>query len=180
MRELKVAIIIPPREFKDETVSRLGLMLSKKDIGNSVASITLKECTGYHGAVVKPDAELIELDPTQIDALVLADGPGVDTLKMYEYRPLLDLIKTFYERNKLIAGIGNGIKIVARANIIKDVKIASVNRENDQLVMLYRGLISENYLVLDKNILTLSNPEKIEEFVTRLSEGLKNVSAKPA
>lgn len=179
MRDLKVAIIIPPKEFKDETVSRLSLLLTKKDVGNSVASLTLKECLGYHGAVLKPDAELIELDPTQIDALIIADGPGVDSLKMYDYRPLLDLVKAFSDRKKMIAGIGNGIKVVARANIIKDTKIAGINREDDKLVQLYRGIISDNYLVLDKNILTLSNSEKIDEFVTCLIEGLQSSAAKP-
>jgi putative intracellular protease/amidase len=156
-------------------VSRLGLLLSKKDIGNAITSLNLKDCSGYHGAVVKPDAELIELDPTQIDALIIADGPGVDSLKLYDYRPLLDVVNAFHSQNKLVAGIGNGIKVLARANIIKETKIANVSREDEKLVRLYRGLVSDNTLVLDKKILTLSNPDRIEDFVSCLSSGLDAV-----
>lgn len=172
MEEVKVAIIIPPRNFKDETLSLLGLLLAKKDMGKVIASVNPKDCTGYHGAVVKPDATFSDLDSAHASAIILADGPGVDSFKLYDYRPLLDIVKRFHDAGKMVVGIGNGIKIAARANVLRDAKVASAGQEADDMVRLYRGVPAKGYLVLDKNVLTLSDPAKVDELVVRLSEAL--------
>ncbi len=172
MEEVKVAIIIPPMNFKDETLSTLVLLLAKKDITKVVASVNPKDCTGYHGAVVKPDATFKELDPARTSAIILADGPGVDAFKLYEYRPLLDVVKAFHDSNRMVVGIGNGIKIAAKANVLRERKVASTDKETENLVRLYRGVPVKGNLVLDKNSLTLSDSGKIEELVVRLSEVL--------
>jgi len=173
MEDIKVAIVIPPKNFRDETLSTLDLLLAKKDIKKEVSGFTSKDCVGFHGAVVKPDSKILSLDPVSTSALILADGPGVDSLKLYDYRPLLDIVKSFHDNKKVIVGIGNGIKIVARANIVRDTKIASNDKDVEKLVSLYRGLaVTNNYLVRDKSIITLSDPNKIDELVTLLSEEL--------
>jgi putative intracellular protease/amidase len=172
MDEVKVAIIIPPRNFRDETVSLLGLLLAKKDMAKVVASVNSKDCLGAHGAVVKPDATFAELDPVRMSAIILADGSGVDSFRLYEYRPLLDIVKAFHENNKLVVGIGNGIKIAAKANVLREAKVANTEKETESLVTLYRGVPAKANLVLDKNVLTLSDSSKIDELVMRLAEAL--------
>lgn len=172
MEEVSVAVIIPPRNFRDETVSMLDLLLSKKDIKKIVASVNQRDCTGFHGAVVKPDATFDGLDPVRISAIILADGPGVDSFKMYDYRPLLDLVKRFHDNKRMVVGIGNGIKVVARSNVLKGTKVASTESETENLVTLYHGVPAKGHLVLDKDVLTLSDPGKIDELVVCLSEAL--------
>jgi putative intracellular protease/amidase len=172
MEEVSVAIIIPPRNFRDETLSLLDLLLAKKDMKKVVASVNLRDCTGYHGASVKPDTTFNELDPARQSAIILADGPGVDSFKLYDYRPLLDIVKQFHDGGKMVVCIGNGIKIAARANILKETKVATINKEADDRVRLYRGVPTKEYLVLDKNVLTLSDPGKVDELVMRLSQAL--------
>jgi putative intracellular protease/amidase len=168
---MKVAILIAPRDFKDETLSSLQLMFGKNDIDSVVASFSLNDCFGVHGAVVKPKAEARELEPQTYDALVLVDGPGVDSLKLYDYRPLLDLVKAFHDANKIVVGIGNSVKTIARANVIKDTKIAkSDDREVAKTTQLYRGAASDDTLVLDKNILTLSDSDRMSELAKLLAE----------
>jgi len=175
MEEAKVAIIISPRNFRDETVSMLDLLLAKKDIKKVVASVNQKDCKGYHGAVVKPDATFNELDPVRMSAIILADGPGIDSFRMYDYRPLLDVVKLFHDNKRMVVGIGNGIKIVARSNVLRDTKVASTEKETENLVTLYHGVPTKGHLVLDKGVLTLSDPGKIDELVVRLSEALGTV-----
>ncbi|MCL5239221.1 MAG: DJ-1/PfpI family protein [Candidatus Marsarchaeota archaeon] len=165
---MRVAILIAPRDFKDETVSHLQLLLGKKDVETQIASLSLKPCTGYHGAVVKPQIEAQALEPNTFDAILVADGPGVDSLKLYDYRPLLDLLKAFHESKRKIAGIGNGIKVVARANIIKDAKIAKTDEETEKLVVLYRGKPAQDFVVADKNIVTATGVDNIADFVSSL------------
>ncbi len=167
---MQVAILIAPRDFKDETVSKLNLFFDKKDIGSRIASFSLRDCTGYHGAVVKPKIELRDIEPMSYDVLLLVDGPGVDSLKLYDQRPLLDLTKAFHESGKIVAGVGNGVKIIARANILKDTKVAQPDPETEKLVKLYRGVPVNDYLVFDNKILTLSDPDRIDELVGLLAE----------
>ncbi len=165
---MKVAIILAPRDFRDETVSQLGLFFSKKDVEAKLVSTTLKQCTGSHGAVAKPELEIDALNPLDFDAVLVADGSGVDSLKMFDHRPLLDLIKLFKDANKVVIGIGNGIKVVARANIIKDVKIADSDAETKKLVSLYRGKPVDERVVRDGNIITATGNEDIAELVSAM------------
>jgi len=167
---MKVAILVAAKDFRDETVSQLQLLFSKKDIDGVITGFTLKDCRGYHGAVVKPKAELREIEPMIYDVLLLADGPGVDSLKLYDNRPLLDLIKAFHDANKIVAGISNSVKIISRANIIKDTKIAKLDDvETAKVARLYRGTLTEESMVFDKNVLTLSNSENIGELANFLA-----------
>ena len=68
------------------------------------------------------------------------------------------------------------MKIIARANIISGVKIAAPkDEETSRLVILYHGTPSKEELEFDKNILTLSNNDKIINFSDLL---LKKLGAK--
>ncbi len=165
---MKVAVILAPRDFRDETLSQLKLYFSKKDVETKLASTTLGKCFGAHGAVAKSELEIDAMNPLDFDAVVVADGPGVDSLKMFDHRPLLDLIKLFKEANKAVVGIGNGIKVVARANIIKDMKIAEADAETKKLVELYRGKPTEEHVVRDGGIITASSNDDIPELVSAM------------
>lgn len=171
MTDIRVAVIVAPG-FRDETVSALSLLLAKNGIVEELSGFSANECRGQHGATVKPKKVLTEVDPSDVSALIIADGPGMDELRLYNYRPLLNLVRAFGERNRLIAGIGNGIKVVARANVIRDARIAHVDDDTAKLVRLYHGTVTEDALVIDRNILTLSDHSKIAEMVSRMAKEL--------
>lgn len=170
---MKVAILIAQKDFKDETLSNLQLLFGKMDVESQVVGLTLKPCVGYHGAAVKPQAEMRDIPAGNFDVLLIADGPGVDSLRLYDHRPLLDMIKMFHDNNKLVAGVGNGIKVIARSNVIRDARVAKSDEETEKLVRLYRGKPTDDFVVHDKNILTLSSVDKISEFVNMLIQGPK-------
>lgn len=171
---MRVALLIPPRDFRDESVSHAKLLLEKWDVGVTITSYSTHECVGAHGAVYTPDINAGRLSADEYDALILIDGHGVDNpYKLYDFRPLLDLVKVFYNQKKTVCAINNAMKIIARANIISGVKVAMPkDEESMRLVQLYRGVPSENEIEFDKNILTLNNPELVEDFVDKLLERL--------
>ena len=171
MGDIRVAVIVPPG-FRDETISMLNLLLAKNGIIEELSGFSMNECRGQHGATVKPKKVLTDVDPSGISGLIIADGPGMDELRLYNYRPLLNLVRAFGERNRLIAGIGNGIKAVARANVIRDAKIAHVDEDTAKFVRLYHGNVTDDALVLDKNILTLSDHSKMGEMVVQMAKEL--------
>ena len=162
---MKVALLIAPKDFKDESVSGIKLMLEKWGVDPIIVSYSNHDCIGYHGAACKPSLNAAAVKPDDFDALVLIDGPGVDGYKLYDFRPLLDTVKLFSMRKKLICAINNGIKVVARANIIANVKIAMPKDEETQrLVLLYHGKPSKEDMELDGGILTLGNNDRITDF----------------
>ena len=167
-----VAIVVPQRDFKDESLSKISTLLAKKGLGRQVAGFSARECSGYHGAVIKPDISVWELDPVHVEALILVDGPGFDALRIHENRQFLDLVRQFFENKRLVGGVGNSIKAIARANIIKDTKIAKLEGEESRLVRLYHGISTEDPVVFDKNILTVSDSDNVERAVSIIAKAL--------
>ncbi|MDE1823953.1 MAG: DJ-1/PfpI family protein [Candidatus Micrarchaeota archaeon] len=166
---MKVALLVAPKQFRDESVSHSLPMLEKWGVSPTLVSYSTHDCVGYRGAVYKVGLNGGKLHPDDFDAIILVDGPGVDTYKLYDFRPLLDIMKLFAQKGKLIATVGNAVKIIARANIITGVKIATPrDEESRRLVVLYRGVESDKHLELDKNIMTLNDGEKIEEMTDML------------
>ncbi len=170
---MKVSIIVAPQDFRDETLSQALLFLDKKGIQHEILSLAGKECKGYHGASVKQDGKADEFEPVYSDAILLVDGPGVESSRLYENRQLLDRLKIAKENKKPIAAVGNAIKILAKANIIKDTKIAGVEDEDaKRLISLYKGVLSDSALVNDKGIITASDYSQISELVSAIADAL--------
>jgi len=46
---VKVAIFVPPKDFRDETLSMIKLILEKWNVEKVITSYTTKECVGRHG-----------------------------------------------------------------------------------------------------------------------------------
>lgn len=170
---MKIAMLIAPKNFKDESVSKAKLMLEKWGIEVTITSYSTHDCIGYHGAVYTPDLNAGRLNANDFDALLLIDGAGVDDYKLYDFRQLLDTVKLFQMKNKPIAAINNAIKIIARANIITNVKVAMPkDEESRRLIILYHGTPSKSEIEDDKGILTLSNPDKIIDFADLIIQRL--------
>ena len=166
---MKVVLLIPPKDFKDETVSMAKLLFEKWGITPVIASYSNKECTGSHGAVYMPELNATKLNAQDYDAIVLVDGEGVDSYKLYDFRPLTDLVKNFAVSNKIIAALGNAIKIVSRANVIADRSIAAPDdEETRRLIRIYRGEESNNEVEFDGNILTAKSADYTQEFLDTL------------
>ncbi|MGC8628600.1 MAG: DJ-1/PfpI family protein [Candidatus Micrarchaeia archaeon] len=170
---MKVSIIVAPKDFRDETLSQLELLLDKKGIGYEVLSLSNGECTGMHGATVKQKERADEFEPVYTDAVVIVDGKGIDDLRVFENRALLDRLKVAKENKKVLGAIGNGVKVLAKANIIKNAKIAAVEDEDSKrLIGLYKGQLANADVVASEGIVTAKDNSHMLEFVDSLSEAL--------
>ncbi len=162
---MELVLVIPPNEFKDETVSQLCNTLEKWKVNYSIASTSLNSAIGSHGAIIQPKIKISDISTEDYDGIVLLNGVGVEEYKLYDLRALIDLIKHFNDSKKLIAGIGNGLKIVARANIISNKNICSLkDSETIRYVKLFKGIITENEVEHNENLITASNSDKVNEF----------------
>lgn len=167
---MEYLIFIPPRDFRDETLKYSKLFLDKWGVRFKVSSYTNKGCSGLHGDTVKPDVNTNLIDVNDYDGILLIDGKGVDDYKLPDFRPLLDTVTLFNNQNKKIIAFGNAISIVARANIIRDKRISVPTDYPDvvRYVKLFHGIPHASDLEMSGNIITMSDPKKINDLFDKV------------
>ncbi|MDE1825824.1 MAG: DJ-1/PfpI family protein [Candidatus Micrarchaeota archaeon] len=172
---MKAMIIIPPRDFRDETVSLAMLLLGKWGVRPVIASYLGegKSCIGAHGATYKPEINATKATSEGFDALLIVDGPGVESYKLSDFRPLVELVKDFINHKKVVAALGDSVKVVARANVITDRKVAAPSDDEvSRMIRIYRGKESKNEMEFDKFLLTAKGNGHLEQFLDALIEGM--------
>lgn len=170
---MRVLLFIAPNDFRDESLNMVKLFFDKWGIDYKTTSFSKKECKGYHGSVCFPDVNTNVAKIDEFEGIVIIDGSGIDRYELYDYRPLLDILYNMNRSGKFIVAIGNGIKVVARANIIKDKKIA-LPEDNDarKLVILFHGIPSEKQIEASGNIYTISNSDDLEHTIPYMLQKL--------
>lgn len=172
---MRMLVFVPPRNFRDESLSAIRLFFDRWDIQYSITSYSTGECVGYHGAVCKPDLHANKVSISDYDGIILLDGKGVDEYKLYDYRPLLDTLLQFNNRGKIIGAINNSVKILARANIIKDKKLAApADDETRRLVLLFHGALTERHMEVSGNIITINGAAGLDGPLQELAEHLSD------
>ena len=169
---MKFLIFIPPKDFRDESLSLVKLFFDKWGIRYDITSYSHRECVGTHGAAIMPDVHTSSINRHLYDGIVLIDGKGIDTYKIPEYRPLLDILFLFNENKKSIISINNAVKIPAKANIIRGKKIAAdtTDPETKRFVILFHGELSDSRYELAGNMITVRKSEDIEDSMPHILE----------
>ena len=161
---MKFLIFIPPKDFRDESLNAMKMFFDRWNVEYQVTSYSTKECIGMHGATLMPDINTNKVDTSQYDGIIFVDGSGIETYKLPEFRPLLDIVLKFNNSKKYICTVGNAVKIIARANVIKGKKLALPNDdEAKRVALLFHGVPSENAMEIDDNIMTVRDSRALEE-----------------
>jgi hypothetical protein len=163
MKSMKVLIFIPPKDFRDESISLIKLFFDKWDVEYRITSYTNSECTGAHGAIYRPTVHTGQVNSQDYDGIVLIDGNGIESFKLYDYRPLLDLVTNLNNSKKFIIAVNIAARIPARANIVKDKKISADDKETIRLINLFHGIPSDKDCEIAGNLITLKDGRAIEE-----------------
>lgn len=167
---MRFLIFIPPNEFKDESVSIVKLFFDKWGIDYKLTSYTAKDCKGSHGAVYRPDIHTSKASSTEYDGIILIDGEGIEHYKIYDFRPLLDLIINFNNSRKYIVAVNNAVKIPARANVIRGKRVSAHDKETLRLVTLFHGVPENDPYTLSGNLITIGRSEDIEDSMQKILE----------
>ncbi len=170
---MKFLIFIAPKDFKDETLSMVKMLFGRWGISYDVSSYSTKECIGYHGSRSMPDVNAGKANPSDYNGIFIVDGVGIDSYKLFEFRPLLDLVMQFNNAGKYVCAVDNAVKIPARANIIKNKSIATAgNDELKRLILLFHGVPTANQIEISSNVVTIKDSRNIEESLDLLIEKL--------
>lgn len=155
------AVFVPNKDFKDETLSLVKLLLNKWDVEYKTIGYS-KAAIGMHGALCR-----IDMQPSEVTSdyrgIIFIDGKGIDESKVYDYRPLLETIIRLNDAKRPIMAVGNAVKIPARANIIKGKKLVVCDQDSKSMVSLFYGTPSNNSIEISGNIITAKDSRAVED-----------------
>jgi 4-methyl-5(b-hydroxyethyl)-thiazole monophosphate biosynthesis len=124
-----------------------------------------------HGVRMMVDKRLSEINPDEYDAIILPGGsPGY--INLGRSGKVIEIIKKFNSKNKVIAAICGAPSILAREGLLDDKK-ATIYPGNEKLLTYPRG----NPVVVDGNIITSQGPGTAMEFALKIVEKLLNPAA---
>lgn len=172
---MKALFIIAQKDFRDEELFETKDVLNRKGIESDVASVTTNIARGMLGGSITPNLAVRDAKESDYSALIVVGGSGSPELA--NHREVLELIKQFFQKNKLIAAICLAPMVLAKAGVLKDIKAtvwnASSYQDSVKVLQAGRAKFATEVLVKDKNIITAFGPEQAEKFGEMIVKSLK-------
>lgn len=169
----QVLLVIAPERFSDEQY--FSLLTSFQDAGLPVTTISTRagEIKGEERLAVA-DRAFQMVDLQEAAALIAVGGEGAVPLR--EDVKLQELLKTAGSQEKLIAGVGQGVGLLAAAGLLLEKQATS--DPDEELMELVKGN-GAHYtglaLTIDGNLLTAQTEgmkELIQEMISTLKEAV--------
>lgn len=148
----KILVILAPGFEEIETVTPIDI-LRRSDIKVVIASLEdEKMVRGRNDICIQAEVTLNELSNTDFDGLLLPGGPGAKKLRKSE--KVLELVKDFFGKKRLIAAICAAPTVLLEAGILKGKKYTAHFSTKEELP----DIQSDKAVVIDQNIITSQGP----------------------
>ncbi len=165
----KVLMVLAPEKFRDEeyfiprqVLEGYGIkVFTTSNKGEAVSIIEQKK--------VVVDV-LLEDATTDYDAVIFVGGPGA--AGYFNDQTALDLVKDFYEENKVIAAICIAPTILANAGILEGKK-ATVWPSESKNLKAKGATYTSQPVTQDGRIITANGPDAAKDFAETIVKALK-------
>jgi len=169
----KIALIIPPKNFRDAEYFKSKKIIEQAGIKTVTASKIVAKISGADGETASANCSVSDIRPTEYDGVVFVGGPGAsEIVNDSEY---VNLAKAFFDAGKLVAAICIAPAIFADAQIIKGKKVTAWDGIKNNLKVAGANFTGEKVEV-DGNIVTGSGPEAAEDFGKAIADYILNKS----
>lgn len=170
---MKILVVIPPDQFRDEELTEPVAAFQKEGILFSIASTRKGICKGMLGAQATATLTLEEVDPGEYDGMVIVGGSG-SPVHLWNDRMLITLVRYFHSHRKLLAAICLSPVVLAHAGILKGKTAACYVSPASQREMLKEGAtLSQKPVVVDGAVITANGPAAAKEFAGAIIRHLK-------
>lgn len=176
----KVAVIIAPDAFRDDELEMPMKALEFAGAEVTLASTQIGPAMGVLGTEVQVDTLISDLNPTNLDAIVLIGGFGaVENLIFNE--TLHNLVREMNDQNKTIASICSSTATLANAGVLEGRNATGFDMDEVQTAMMLGGanFQPDEQVVVDGNIITGNGPEAAGQFTATLMSTLGYISKMP-
>jgi len=126
--------------------------------------------TGSDGTRIITDGRMDDIDASAFDAIALVGGGSPE--RMANSDRVLKAIRTFHDQKKVVAAIGEGPLLLAKAGLLEDRR-ATILPGMEKSLGRPRG---EN-VVVDGNIITAASPANAMEFGLKVVESVASAEA---
>lgn len=148
-----VLFIIPQYNFVDDEYTIPKVIISRAGYTVEVASASTKEVAlGTDIMKVRPNLTIEQIKVDRYDALIMVGGYLAK--KFYENPVLIDKVKEFNSRGKLIGAMDNMPYYLALWGLLKDIKV-TVNPSLARDMKKMGINVVDKDIVIDKNFITV-------------------------
>ena len=151
------ALIITSQLVQDHEFIYPFYRLKEADIDVDVYNQTNQIVKGFFGTKIPPqkDDKIVSLDSIDIDKYNLLVLPGgVKSMELLRLdQKAIDVVKSFNEKNKLIAAICSGTMMLISADIIKNKKVTGYYAWKQDITNA-GGIFVDSKSVKDGNLIT--------------------------
>ena len=164
-----LAVVVASRDFQDDEYSAVKERLTASGmIVKNVSTIT-EEAIGICGKRVEIDLAVKSIDQDDFQGLILIGGSGVRSL--LNDGDLIDLIRRFNEKGKVIGAICWAPEILARAGILKNRKV-TVWEGAVEALKQSGAIVTKEGVQQDGNLITASGLAYANRFVETIIQSI--------
>ncbi len=164
------ALVFLAPGFEEVEATAIIDVLRRCRIDVTVAGLTDNSVEGAHQIRVVADMSITEVEAEDFDAVVCpGGGPGTEILRRNQ--KVLDVIKTAFESNKLVAAICAAPAVLSDAGVLRNRRCTIYPGMESELEK-GGGRFTEEIVVVDGNIITSRGPATALPFALRTAEKL--------
>lgn len=168
--ESRCLIILPAKDFNDQEYQDVRETLDSAGAIVKVATSATEESIGISSTHVFPDISFENVNVEEFDCLIFISGPGV--FEYYNNNIVLDLVRRFYQKGKLLAAISRSVEILARAGVLAERRVTIWPDAKGALLSRKISYTGED-LTIDQNVITASGVAYGHKFGQAIANYLK-------
>lgn len=111
--------MIAPENFNDYELKHPREILENNGIEVIIASTVVGKCRGMNGSIIESKINVEDIDPDLFDSIIIVGGRGALT-HLQDNEALIDLLKKFNKKGKLVSAIGRGRHLLHNAGLFGD------------------------------------------------------------
>ncbi len=123
-----------------------------------------------HGYTVQIDLKADKANADEFDAIIVPGGWAPAVLRRCE--ATLNLVKTLFEQNKVVAAICHGGWVLVSADVLKGKRATSFSAIKDDMMNAGANWVDEE-VVVDGNLITSRTPADIPAFSREIIRALE-------
>ncbi len=168
-----VLFIIPQYNFVDDEYTITKVMISRAGYTVEVASASTKEIAlGTDIMKVRPNLTVEQINVDRYDALIMVGG--YLSKKFYENPVLIDKVKEFNSKGKLIGAMDNMPYYLALWGLLKDVKVTVHPSLAKSMKKMGVNVVDKD-IVIDKNFITVDMYKYSDAFAGEVIQALSKL-----
>ena len=167
------ALVISGDNFEDTELLVPYYRLKEDGIHVDIASMNKGRIKGKHGYEVEVNKTLKEVKPDDYDILVLPGGKAPEAIR--REKEAIEIVKDFFQKNKLVSAICHGPQILITAGLLKG-RHATCYKSVAEEMRDAGAIYEDKEVVVDGNLVTSRQPADLPAFLRetmRMLRGLK-------